>query len=727
MVQIRILLPALMTIAFLPAHAQDQRQVREPVIPPVCSTLNATNAWPLDETRSDTARIQAALDSCSAGHAVELKSAGSRDSFLSGPLNLRSGVTLLVDGGVTLYGSRDPADYALQPGGCGIITEKGHGCRALINGEGLHDAGIMGDGVIDGRGGAKIGSGDITWWQLADKARAGGSQNNPRILVLDKCTNFTLYRITLRNSANFHVYFSNVNGFTAWGVKIYSPKRARNTDGIDPANSTNVTITQSWIDTGDDNVAIKAGGTIPSTHMTISHNHFYSGHGMSIGSETDAGASAIRVSDLSIEGADNGIRIKSNSSRGGLVRDIVYEDVCIRDTEAPLLFDTHYPGTDKRADLSPRYEDITLRNVHIDSSGKAGAGKFTFDSFDAAHPLGITFDGLSISRTPTAACKAKFQPFPAPATPLRVAADGSGDFTTVQQALDASHPGATILVAPGTYREKVVVRAPHIEMRGAGVQAADTAIVLDQSAGSTGSTFRSSTVEIRAADFRASNITFANDFNRTHEQTAQGSQALALFTNADRGVYRGVRLLGNQDTLYAASENCNPDGNPCAPTRQYFADCYIEGNVDFIFGDGKAYFDRCEIHSTAHQVGYITAQGKHYAEEESGFVFRNCTLTAAPGVANVFLGRPWRAFASVTFLDTTMGSQIDAAGWREWHPGETNYLQTVSYAEFASKGPAGSPKAREPHTKMLTASEAAAFLPERFLAGADGWSPWQIK
>ena len=83
MVQIRILLPALMTIAFLPAHAQDQRQVREPVIPPVCATLNATNAWPLDETRSDTARIQAALDSCSAGHAVELKSAGSRDSFLS--------------------------------------------------------------------------------------------------------------------------------------------------------------------------------------------------------------------------------------------------------------------------------------------------------------------------------------------------------------------------------------------------------------------------------------------------------------------------------------------------------------------------------------------------------------------------------------------------------------------------------------------------------------------
>ncbi len=116
-----------------------------------------------------------------------------------------------------------------------------------------------------------------------------------------------------------------------------------------------------------------------------------------------------------------------------------------------------------------------------------------------------------------------------------------------------------------------------------------------QSAGSTGSTFRSATVEVRAPDFQASNLTFANDFNRTHEQTAQGSQVLALLVNGDRGVFRNVRLLGNQDTLYAASANCNPDGNPCAPARQHFADCHIEGNVDFIFGNGKAFFDRCEI------------------------------------------------------------------------------------------------------------------------------------
>src|SRR5207249_8476182 len=121
-----------------------------------------------------------------------------------------------------------------------------------------------------------------------------------------------------------------------------TPKKARNTDGIDPGTSTNVTITHCFIRTGDDNVAIKAGTGNPTTHMTIAHNHFYSGHGMSVGSETNGGASAIRVTDLSIDGADNGIRIKSNSSRGGLVHDIVYEDDCIRDTKNPIFMDSNY-------------------------------------------------------------------------------------------------------------------------------------------------------------------------------------------------------------------------------------------------------------------------------------------------------------------------------------------------------------------------------------------------
>ncbi len=200
-----------------------------------------------------------------------------------------------------------------------------------------------------------------------------------------------MYRITLKNSPNFHVSYSGGSGFTVWGIKIQSPKRARNTDGIDPGNSTNVTIAHSFIDTGDDNVAIKAGAGKPTTHMTIAHNHFYSGHGMSIGSETNGGASAIRVADLSITGADNGIRIKSNSSRGGLVQDIVYEDVCIQDTKNPILMDTHYSFRGAEQDKLPEFRDIVLRNVRI-----LGAGKITLDGFDAAHRLGMTFDNVTL-------------------------------------------------------------------------------------------------------------------------------------------------------------------------------------------------------------------------------------------------------------------------------------------------------------------------------------------
>ena len=532
--------------------------------------------------------------------------------------------------------------------------------------------------------------------------------------------------------------FSDSIGFTAWGVKIHSPKRARNTDGIDPANASNVTIAHSWIDTGDDNVAIKAGGKRPATHMTISDNHFYSGHGISIGSETDAGVSAIRVSGLSIDGADNGIRIKSNSSRGGLVHDVLYENVCIRNTAHPLLFDTHYSPAGKATNLIPRFEDITLRDVHIE-----GGGKITFDGYDAAYPLGIVFDRVSgadtsqivarnlarplkIGDLTTGApdsCLTRFEPFPASGSTLRVNGDGSGDFARVQAAVDAATAGETILLAPGTHREKVVVKTEGLTMRGATASPRDTVIVLDQSAGSTGSTFRSATVEVRAPDFHAANLTFANDFNRAHEQTAQGSQALALLVNGDRGVFRNVRLPGNQDTLYSASANCNPDGNPCVPARQYFADCYIEGNVDFIFGDGKAVFDRCEIHSTAHNGGFITAQGKHYADEDSGFVFRDCTLTAEPGVSNVWLGRPWRAWATVVFLNSTMGAHIVPQGWREWRPGETTYLSTVYYAESGSRGPGGSDKARDRHTHLLSPAEAAAFDSSAFLAGREGWNP----
>ena len=237
---------------------------------------------------------------------------------------------------------------------------------------------------------------------------------------------------------------------------------------------------------------------------------------------------------------------------------------------------------------------------------------------------------------------------------------------------------------------------------------------------------KSATVNVTADNFTAENITFANDFNATHPQLPQGSQALALLVTGDRAVFRNVRFLGNQDTVYAANKSCaGPNGEPCLPARQYFSRCYIEGNVDFIFGDGKALFEDCEIHSTVHQEGFITAQGKHYPQQNSMFVFNRCKLTAEPGVANVWLGRPWRPYASVVFLNTEMGAHIQPAGWREWHPAETHYLDTVFYGEFNSSGPGAHPRERDPHSRQLTPDVTAGFDSKVFLAGSDEWNPVQ--
>jgi polygalacturonase len=186
-------------------------------------------------------------------------------------------------------------------------------------------------------------------------------------------------------------------------VKIWAPERARNTDGIDPGNSTNVTITHSFIHTGDDQIAIKAPSGAPTTHMSIAANHFYSGHGMSIGSTTDGGASAIRVSDLTIDQSDNGLRIKSNITRGGLVHDVVFEDVCIRGTPNPIIMDTSYTAHISQAENKiPVFRDILVRNVLVD-----GPGTLTLDGHDLAHRVGMQFDNVVFTDPSAIKIKAK--------------------------------------------------------------------------------------------------------------------------------------------------------------------------------------------------------------------------------------------------------------------------------------------------------------------------------
>ncbi|QMV17363.1 glycoside hydrolase [Granulicella sp. 5B5] len=399
---------AAVTFAAEGLAAQDMRRVTEPVVPPVCQTLKAELMAPggiaaVDEQRLDTARLQKGLDGCAPGHALELASDGEHNAFLSGPIELRTGVTLLVDKGVTLYGSRDPKVYEKSPGSCGVVNDEKAGCRTLIVADHADDAGIMGDGVIDGRGGAKLlvdgKDSSKTWWDLAEDARGHNGQKDrrqqvPRLIEMNASNNFTIYRITLKNSANFHVVYHHGDGFTVWGLKIDTPRKARNTDGVDPSASKNITITHSYIRDGDDNIAIK-GGDGPVTNMTVSHNHFYWGHGMSIGSETNAGVSAIRVTDLSLDGDDDAIRIKSNPSRGGLVHDVVYDDVCIRNSKAPVFLDTNYNYPGKATNLFPVYEEITLRNVRI-----AGGGRFQLNGYDHTHRIGVRFDGVELEDPP---------------------------------------------------------------------------------------------------------------------------------------------------------------------------------------------------------------------------------------------------------------------------------------------------------------------------------------
>jgi polygalacturonase len=393
--------------------AQDTRSVVEPVVPEVCQTITArynnANLDAADQacakaaTACDTERIQHALDECSATAigrkqrlAVALAASGANNALLIQPIELKAGVTLLVESGVTAYASVNPRDYDTAPGRCGTIDERGGGCRPLIHIDNAHDTGIMGDGAIDGRGGHVMLGSDQSWWQIARAAEPTGlRQSCPRLIIANQADGLTLYKITLRNSPNFHVAANRTDGFTAWGVRIDTPKTARNTDGIDPGTSTNVTITRSFIRTGDDNVAIKGG----VSHISVTHNYFYDGHGMSIGSGATPPVTNVYVSDLSLQDTANGIRIKSDVTRGGLVDSAHYEDICMKNVEVPIAIDPFYNGTTidpftdpgHKGERIPVYKGIVLRNVR-----SVTAQPVLIAGWDDSHRLDITLDGVAI-------------------------------------------------------------------------------------------------------------------------------------------------------------------------------------------------------------------------------------------------------------------------------------------------------------------------------------------
>jgi len=720
------------------AGAQDTRTVVEPRVPVACATLSAdltavadTTLADVDERKLDTKRIQSAIDRCSSGRAVVLRAAGAKRAFLIGPIALRRGVTLVVDSNVIVFGSRDPKEYDVD-GRCGTVDERGHGCRPLISAENANGVGIMGPGAIDGRGWAKLLGGSESWWDLAQDAKVKNqSQSCPRLVQLTKSNDATLYNITLKNSANFHVVFDRGNGFTAWAVRIDTrDPRARNTDGIDPASATNVTITHSFINTGDDNVAIKAG-SIASSHMTISHNHFYRGHGMSIGSETDGGASAIRVFDLSIDGADNGVRIKSNASRGGLVHDVEYRDVCIRNTKDPIEMDTHYSASPRTTgNLIPEFRDIRLKDIRV-----SGGGKVILDGYDARRRLAMTFDNvvfddpaaiklsasyLTLTRgpgpmnlpitgedvqltgntaeAPVSSCAGKFVPMPvasSAASTGRYAAivdayfrgidgdssAGAPTFHTLGAALTALPPNGvgrvSILMKPGRYHEKLTIDRPYVtimgEHRDSTVLTYDAAADTPNPGGGTYGTRGSFTLRIVAPDFRAENLTIENAFDYPGNLAKSDSDKTKLKN------MQAVALMLDLGSDRATFVNVKLTGyqDTLFPNsgRSYFYKCEVWGHVDFIFGAGQAVFDDCDIVSrdrgSKTTNGYVTAASTDSAHAYGFLFLRSRLRKEKPEMApsSVTLGRPWHPFAN----PRANGSVAFVECWMDDHIGERGW------------------------------------------------------
>lgn len=307
---------------------------------------------------------------------------------------------------------------------------------------------------------------------------------------------------------------------------------------------------------------------------------------------------------------------------------------------------------------------------------------------------------LNLLRVLTAAAQQKYD--------FVVAPDGSGEFKTVQEAIDAvpdfRKKRTFIFIKNGTYKEKLTLPASKTLVTLVGEDAKKTILTYDDYAqkknrfGEEVGTTGSASFYIFGSDFTAENITFQNSAGPV-------GQAVAVRIEGDRVYFKNCRFLGNQDTLYTYGEK----------SRQYYQNCYIEGTVDFIFGWSTAYFDNCTIFCK--QNGYITAAAT-LPETKYGYVFRNCTITGSAPEHSFYLGRPWRPYAKTVFLNCQLGKQIKPEGWHNWDKPEAE--KTTFYAEYNSTGPGANPKARVKWARQLTDTEAQEFTPETVLGD---WQP----
>ena len=423
--------------SLLPASAQDSRHVTEPTFPTACTVLPAqlsiVAGQPSSETAFDTKRIQSAMNSCKRGQAVELIAANGNNAFLSQPLDIPSGITLLIDGGVTVFASRNPADYQRGTPGGSQLT-----CGTVIPGHGIHPngcvpfltvnhnqpssgSGIMGYGVIDGRGNQPMlvnGKPGPSWYDNTHATYLPGTntdvntQNNVYLIVPHQASDFTLYKITLRNSPFIHVRWEGpAHGFTAWGVKVITPATVPNNDAIDPVDDMkDVTIANSYLSTGDDDVAITANSPgKPVSNITLSNLHLYGGDGISIGSGIKGGVTDVLADHIyaqgnlsALAGGQAGIKVKSGPDRGNLVTRITYQNFCIQNQKYSIQFELGYKPKPGAPVMIPTYKDIAFHNITVlaNSNGDGNAGGFQFEGYDADHITSVLLDNVIVEGKP---------------------------------------------------------------------------------------------------------------------------------------------------------------------------------------------------------------------------------------------------------------------------------------------------------------------------------------
>lgn len=306
---------------------------------------------------------------------------------------------------------------------------------------------------------------------------------------------------------------------------------------------------------------------------------------------------------------------------------------------------------------------------------------------------------------------------------LVVARDGSGEFRTVSEAVEVCRAfmeyTKVIYVKKGIYKEKLVVPSWLTNIEIIGEDRDETIITFDDHANvkipkiglestlqlqdpkdglQTMGTFRTYTVKVEGCHITFRNLTIEN-------QAPRKGQAVALHTEGDCLRFVNCRFLGNQDTIYTGMAN----------TRLYFENCYIEGTTDFIFGPSTAWFEGCTIHSKINS--YITAASTP-KDVKYGYVFNNCTLTAAEGVDKVFLGRPWRAYAYTLFMNCDLGKHIVPEGWQNWKDYHDPAQEgTVRYQEYNNRGAGANPQQRVAWSKQLSKKEIKEITIENVLNG----------